>query len=193
MSAPTGQRPLMISGQPYIASDPDLLAGRRRAQSLLHRFNVLSPSEGEEAQAILRELLGSLGESVQIMPPFRCDYGDYIAIGPRTFINYDCIVLDCAPVTIGADVQIAPRVQIVTAEHPLDPEVRRTGVESARPVVIGDAVWLGAGVIVCPGVTIGEGTVVGAGSVVTRDLPPGVIVVGIPCRPVREIRPSKLE
>ncbi len=187
MNAPTGQRPLMISGKPYFASDPDLVAGRLRARTLLHRFNGLEPGKEAKAEATLRELLGDLGEAVQIMPRFRCDYGDYISIGARTFINYDCIVLDCAPVTIGADVQIAPRVQIVTAEHPLDPTVRMSGVESARPITIGDAVWLGAGVIVCPGVSIGTGTVVGAGSVVTRDLPPGVVAVGSPCRPVRDL------
>jgi maltose O-acetyltransferase len=102
-------------------------------------------------------------------------------------VNYDCVLLDCNRITIGNEVKLAPRVQIYTATHPLDPEQRRSGIESALPVTISDNVWLGGGVIVCPGVMIGENAVIGAGSVVTRDLPANVLAVGNPCRVVRSL------
>jgi maltose O-acetyltransferase len=128
-----------------------------------------------------------VGDGVVVMPTLRCDYGTPITIGAGTFVNYDSVMLDVAPITIGAACQIATRVQLLTATHPIDPEPRRNGWEYAEPIVIGDNVWLGGGVIVCPGVTIGDDTVVGAGSVVTRDLPAGVVAVGVPARPLREI------
>jgi maltose O-acetyltransferase len=127
---------------------------------------------------------------VVIQPAFRCDYGTQISIGPDTFVNYDCVMLDAAPIEIGAACQIAPRVQILTATHPIDPEPRRLGWEYAAPVTIGDNVWLGGGAIVCPGVTIGEDTVVGAGAVVTHDLPAGVVAFGVPARAQRVIGDS---
>jgi maltose O-acetyltransferase len=120
-----------------------------------------------------------------IQPSFRCDYGYNLLIGRNVFINYDCVFLDCNRITIGDDVQIGPAVQIYTAQHPTDAETRRSGLESALPVTVGDNVWIGGGAILCPGVTIGADTVIGAGSVVTRDLPPGVIAVGNPCRVLR--------
>ena len=122
-----------------------------------------------------------------IEPPLRCDYGAQISLGARSFVNFGAIILDCAAVTIGADVQIGPNVQLLTPTHPLDPELRRTGIEGAAPITIGDGVWLGGGVIVCPGVTIGADTVVGAGSVVVRELPARVLAVGNPCRVVRDL------
>ena len=122
-----------------------------------------------------------------VRPSFRCDYGRYIAIGARTFVNYDCVMLDAAPIRIGAACQIATRVQLLTATHPIDPGPRRGGWESAQPITVGDNVWLGGGVIVCPGVTIGDNTVVGAGSVVTSDLPAGVVAFGSPARVQRPI------
>ena len=113
--------------------------------------------------------------------------GDQTTIGPRTFINFNAVILDVGRVTIGADVQIGPNVQLLTPTHPLDPEVRRRALEAQRPITIEDNVWLGGGVIVCPGVTIGRDTVVGAGAVVTRDLPPDVLAVGNPARVVRRL------
>jgi maltose O-acetyltransferase len=124
---------------------------------------------------------------VEIKPPFQCDYGYPISVGARTFINYGAVILDVAQVTIGADVQIATGVQLLTPTHPLDAGTRRDGWESAEPISVEDGVWLGGGAIVCPGVTIGEDTVVGAGSVVTTDLPPRVLAVGNPCRPIRDL------
>jgi maltose O-acetyltransferase len=170
----------MLAGKPYDAQDPVLRAERARARELCHRFNA-----GEDA--VLRELLGTVGEGVEILAPFECDYGYLTTVGARTFINYGAVVLDAAPVTIGDDVQIGPGVQLLTALHPLDPVERRTGMETAKPVRIEDGAWLAAGVIVMPGVTIGADTVVGAGSVVTRDLPARHLCVGNPCRVVRSI------
>ena len=139
------------------------------------------------AAACSVELFDKFGAGAVLKPSFRCDYGSNIAIGEDAFINYDCVFLDCNRITIGREVQIAPRVQIYTATHPLDASTRRTKLEIALPVVIKDGAWLGGGAIVCPGVTIGENTVVGAGSVVTRDLPAGVLAVGNPCRVLRDL------
>jgi len=177
----------MLRGELYIADDADLTADFARAQALVERYNRTRHAERDERDAILRELLGHVGESVHVRAPFYCEYGARVSIGDRTFLNYDCVMLDVAAVTIGADCQIATRVQFLTATHPIDPEPRRIGWESGAPIVLGDNVWLGGGVIVCPGVTIGDDTVVGAGAVVTRDLPSGVVAAGVPARVVREI------
>ena len=177
----------MLRGDLYIADDEDLAVDFARAQDLLARYNGTAHAEQTERDEILVELLGSIGEGVAIRPPFRCEYGTPISIGAGTFINYDCVMLDVVAITIGAACQIATRVQFLTATHPIDPEPRRIGWESAEPITVGDNVWLGGGAILCPGVTIGDDTVVGAGAIVTRDLPAGVIAVGTPARVLREI------
>ena len=177
----------MHRGELYVASDPEILADLHRATKLLERYNATLLEEQDERDRLLRELLAEVGEDVVVKPPFRCDYGRYISIGDRTFVNYDCVMLDGATLEIGADCQIAPRVQLVTATHPLEAQPRRDKWESVEPVVIGDNVWLGAGVIVCPGVTIGDDTVVAAGGVVTKDLPAGVLAAGVPATIKREI------
>ena len=181
-------RDRMRAGELYHADDPDLEADYQRAQALVHRFNATTADQAGLRRTLLEELLGSCGEGVVIRPPLRCDYGQYIHIGEGTFINYDTVILDVATIRIGAHCQIAPRVQILSATHPLDPSLRRAGWESGEPVTIGDNVWLGAGVIVLPGVTIGQDSVVGAGSVVTRDLPAGIVAVGNPARPLRSVQ-----
>ena len=177
----------MLRGDLYIADDDDLWADFLRAQELVARYNATAPAENDLRDALLRELIGHVGEDVMVRPPFHCEYGDRVSIGDRTFMNYDCVMLDVAPVTIGSHCQIATRVQFLTATHPIDPGPRRDGWESAEPIVVGDNVWLGGGAILCPGVTIGDDTVVGAGAVVTRDLPAGVVAVGSPARVLREI------
>jgi maltose O-acetyltransferase len=177
----------MLRGELYIADDPDLVADYARAQELLDRFNRTLHAEQGLRDAILHELIGELGRGVHIRRPFRCEYGTRISIGAGTFVNFDCLMLDVAPITIGAACQLATRVQLLTATHPIDPEPRRIGWESGKPIVIGDNVWLGGGAIVCPNVTIGDDTVVGAGAVVTRDLPAGVVAGGVPARVIREI------
>ncbi len=177
----------MLRGEPYIADDEELAADFRRAQEMLERFNRSAFAEQELRDRLLRELLAECGDGVHIRPPFHLEYGTRVRIGAGCFFNYDCLMLDVAPVTIGAACQVASRVQFITAKHPIDPEPRRIGWESAKPIVVGDNVWLSSGVIVCPGVTIGEDAVVGAGSVVVRDLPPRVLAVGNPARVVREL------
>lgn len=179
------QRERMLAGDLYIADDPELAAEMQRAARLTRRFNTGDPSDLQAQAAILRELLGSLGEGAVIRPPLSCDYGYQIHIGQGTFINYGAVFLDVAPVTIGEDVQVGPNVQFLTATHPVDAATRRAKWESARPITIADNVWLGGGVIILPGISIGENTVVGAGAVVTKDLPANVVAVGNPARVVR--------
>jgi len=178
----------MLRGEPYFGNDPQLDAERRRCRRLTDRLNAASADDGPQIARILGELLGSFGEGAYVRPPFQCDYGSNIAIGAGTFVNFGAIVLDCATVTIGEDVQIASAVQLLTATHPLEEGPRRAGWESAQPIAIGDGAWLGGGVIVCPGVSVGAGAVVGAGSVVTRDVPAGHLAYGNPCRVVRDLR-----
>lgn len=169
-NARPSQKEAMLSGELYIADDPELAAEAQHAAVLSERFNATSAADPEARRAVLAELLGELGEGVEVRPPLRVDYGYRTTIGPRTFINFGAVLLDVARITIGADVQMGPNVQLLTPTHPIDPEPRRAKWEAAQPITIGDNVWLGGGVIVCPGVTIGENTVVGAGAVVTKDL-----------------------
>jgi maltose O-acetyltransferase len=176
------EREKMIAGELYRASDPELVAGRLRAQELLARYNASAPADTAARDALLRELFGAVGDGPTIMPRFACDYGFNIRVGRNLFVNYNCVFLDVAPIEIGDDVQIAPGVQLLTATHPLDPAVRRSGLEGGKPIRLGDNVWIGGGAIVLPGVTVGDDAVIGAGSVVTRDVPRGAVVVGNPAR-----------
>ncbi len=185
--AMTGMYDRMLRGELYLADDPEIAAAYLRAQELADRYNATRPTDQAERDRLLRELLGRVGEGVIVRPPFRCDYGTQIAVGARTFVNFDCVMLDVARIEIGESCQIASRVQLLTATHPIDPESRRAGWEYARPIVIGNNVWLGGGAIVGPGVVIGDDTVVGAGAVVTRDLPASVVAVGSPARVQRAI------
>ncbi|MGB3612878.1 MAG: sugar O-acetyltransferase [Elainellaceae cyanobacterium] len=179
------EREKMLSNQLYRAADPELMAMRLAARRQLHRFNTLSPNGDQRRQDIVRSLLGSIGPGFEINAPFHCDYGSHIRAGRNLYINVNCTILDCSWVTLGDDVLIAPNVQIYTAYHPLNPNVRRTGLEQAAPITIGNTVWLGGGVVVCPGVIIGDDVTIGAGSVVTKDIPAGAIAVGNPCRVIR--------
>lgn len=185
MASMPSEKDKMLAGLEYLASDPELAAMSDRCRRALHVYNA--ELEPDRRDALLRTLLGSVGEAVTIRSPFFCDYGSNIAIGAGTFLNAGCVVLDCAAVTIGDDVQIGPSVQLLTPDHPRDAVRRRSGVESAHPITIGDDVWLGGGVIVLPGVSIGARTIIGAGSVVTRDVPADVVAVGNPCRVVRAL------
>src|SRR4029453_17058357 len=137
--------------------------------------------------AALTELFAEFGDASEIRPPLQCDYGYQTRFGARSFANWGLVCLDTATVTIGDDVQMGPNVQLLTTTHPIEPGPRRDKWEAAEPIVIGDNVWLGGGVIVCPGVTIGENTVVGAGAVVTRDLPANVVAVGSPARVIKQL------
>jgi maltose O-acetyltransferase len=177
----------MLAGEPYLAADPELIADRRRARRLTRLYNRTTEDQGARRLEILRALLGRVEGPVEIEPPFRCDYGSQIRLGARFYANFDCVILDCNLVTIGDDVKLGPRVQILAAYHPTDPAARATGRELSAPVTIGDNVWVGAGAIIGPGLTIGPGTTIGAGSVVTRDLPANVVAVGVPCRVIRQL------
>jgi maltose O-acetyltransferase len=177
----------MLRGELYRPDDPELLAGQARAAGLLDRYNATRHDEHDEREALLRELLGRVGDGVVVKPSFRCDYGANIAIGEGTFVNFDCVMLDIAPIVLGASCWLATQVQLLAATHPIDPGPRRAGWEYGAAITIGDNVWLGGGVIVCPGVSIGDDTVVGAGAVATRDLPPGVVAYGNPARVQRPI------
>ncbi len=187
MSDDRTMRERMLAGEPYIADDPAIAEDSRRAQRLTHELNTADPNDHDLRRSLLTELLGAFGEGSEVRPPFRCDYGYQTSIGARTFVNWGLVSLDVATVTIGDDVQIGPGVQLLTATHPIEPGPRRDKWEAAQPIVIGDNVWLGGGVIVCPGVTIGADTVVGAGSVVVQDLPSGVVAVGSPAKVIRSI------
>ena len=180
------QRERMMAGDWY-RPDIELSALSRRAQQLAGQYAETLRTDTAAARAVLEELLGAVGEDTLIRAPLYVDYGMNIRVGARTFVNFGLVALDVAGITIGDDVQIGPNVQLLTPVHPVEPGPRRDKLEAARPIVIGDNVWLGGGAVVCPGVTIGEDTVVGAGSVVTRDLPAHVVAVGNPARPIRAI------
>ncbi|MBD8079871.1 sugar O-acetyltransferase [Cellulosimicrobium arenosum] len=180
-------RERMLAGDDYLADDPEILADVARREDLQHRINTLHPSQADERRALLTELLGAFGEGSDIRTPFYCDLGYQTRIGARSFVNYGMQCLDVGAVTIGDDVLIGPGVQLLTPTHPTEPGARRAKWEGGQPITIGDNVWLGGGVIVCPGVTIGANTVVGAGSVVVRDLPADVVAVGNPARVVRAL------
>ncbi len=178
----------MLGGLPYDPRDAVLVRARRRARDLTHEYNHALPGAVALRARLLRRLLGHCGVRVIVEPPFHCDYGVHIRFGDDVFVNMGCVVLDCAVVDVGARSLLGPGVMLLAATHPLSAVERRTGLESAAPVTIGEDVWVGAGAIVCPGVTIGSGTVVGAGSVVVRNLPPNVVAAGNPCRVLRTIR-----
>lgn len=177
----------MLAGELYDASDEELVLLRRQARNLCKQLNDSHANESQLRTSVLRKLFGKSGKGLWIEPPFYCDYGFNIRAGDQVYFNYDCVVLDVAPVTIGHNVMFAPKVQIYTATHPLDFALRRRGLESAAPIEIKDDVWIGGGAILCPGVTVGARSVIGAGSVVTKDIPPGVLAVGNPCRIVRNL------
>lgn len=172
----------MLAGDLYSAADPELVADHARALAFMQRYNSRLDASPAERHALLVEALGAVGEGVVIRPPFFCDYGTNIRLGAGVFLNFGCIVLDVVAVSIGAGTQIGPNVQILTADHPRDPQTRATGLEYGRPVTIGADVWIGGGAIILPGIVIGDGAIVGAGSVVTRNVPSRATVAGNPTR-----------
>jgi maltose O-acetyltransferase len=177
----------MLADQPYLAGDPELVADRMRTRRLCERLNASGYDDLTAREAVLAELLGAIGPGSEVLSPFHCDYGYRIEIGARSFINFGAVILDSALVRIGDDVQIGPGVHLVTPNHPLDADERRTGLERAAPITIGDDAWLAARVTVLPGVTIGEGAVIGAGALVLADMPARHLCFGNPCRAVRPI------
>ena len=172
----------MLAGELYDASAPELQAEAEATRRWLARYNASLDMRATERRALLLERLGAVGEGAMILPPFYCDYGSNIQLGAGAFLNFNCVVLDVAAITIGDRTQIGPGVQILAADHPRDAKVRASGLEFGRPIHIGHNVWIGGGAIILPGVSIGDDALIGAGSVVTRDVPAGATAFGNPAR-----------
>lgn len=159
----------------------------KKCKDKCYRYNQLHPNDREAQEAILKELLGKTGKNITVVPPFWCDYGYNIEVGNYFYANHNTIIQDGAKVKFGNNVFIAPNCSFTTAEHALDPQMRKDGIEIAKPITVGNNVWIGTGAIILAGVTIGDNAVIGAGSVVKRDIPANVIAVGVPCKVLREI------
>ena len=184
---PTEQFARMATGAMYDDLTPELIAARAETVQAIDVYNRSYGRPAEEREALLRRIVGSMGREVSLEPTFRCEFGRNIHLGSHFFANFDCVMLDGAPITIGDNVLLGPKIGLYTANHALDPRERADGACRARPITIGDDVWLGGNVTVLPGVTIGSGTVIGGGSVVTRSIPPGVIAAGNPARVIRNV------
>jgi len=181
------EREKMLAGELYHATDAELTAARMRARRLCREYNASTEEEGGKRLAILGELLGSMTPETYIEPPFRCDYGTYLHVGRNFYANFDLIVLDVCEVRIGDNCFIGPRVSIMAATHPIEPELRNSGAESGQPITIGNNVWIGGGAIINPGVTLGDNVVVASGAVVTRSFDGNVVIGGVPARILKTI------
>ena len=178
----------MLKGELYDANyNKELEQERLVAKDLCYEFNNLKPSNREKQKEVLKNILGKTGESFIIEQPFLCDYGYNIEIGENFYSNHNLIILDANKVKFGDNVFIAPNCSFYTAGHPLDSETRNKGLEYAKPIELGDNVWIGGNVVVLPGVKIGSNTVIGAGSVITKDIPSNVVAVGNPCKVIKNI------
>ena len=177
----------MLAGELYDALDEQLSKERLNARLLIKELNDSREDQTDERSRILKQLIPNAGEGLWLQPPFYCDYGYNIKLGEKVFFNFNCVVLDVTFVTIGSRTLFGPNVQVYTATHPLDHKERATGLEFAKPITIGEDVWLGGSVVICPGVTIGDRSVIGAGSVVTKDIPADVFAAGNPCRVIRTL------
>jgi len=183
----------MISGQLYNPEDPELKAKRGRCRELCHQANQIPPLQSSAREAVLYKILGRPGRHFTIEPDFWCDYGENITFGDHFYANFNCVILDCAPISFVDHILIAPICGFYSASHPTDMQTRLTGLEYAKPITVGSHVWFGGNVTVLPGVTIGSNVVIGAGSVVIRDIPDNVVAVGNPCRPVKALDPPDAE
>lgn len=177
----------MIKGKLYNSEDIELKEARIYAKTLCQEYNQLAADDVTKKNELLRKLLGKTGKNFKIEPNFFCDYGFNIEIGENFYMNHNSVILDCAKVKFGNNVMVGPNCGFYTAIHPMKPEERNTFKEYAKPITIGDNVWLGGNVTILPGVTIGSNTVIGAGSVVTKDIPPNLLAFGNPCKPVKPI------
>ncbi|MBP2079142.1 sugar O-acetyltransferase [Oceanobacillus polygoni] len=177
----------MISGEMYNPADPELVQDRTEARRKVRIYNQTLETEGEKRTNILKELLGSTGENIYIEPTIRFDYGYNTHVGDNFYANFDCTFLDICEVRFGDNCMLGPRVQIYTATHPLHPIERNSGIESGKPITIGNNVWIGGSAIINPGVTVGDNVVIGSGAVVTKDIPDNVVVGGNPARIIKQI------
>lgn len=178
----------LAAGELYNGGDRELVNERIRAKKLCMEYNSCPYNDFAKKERLLVKLLGEKGENTWIESNFFCDYGYNITVGDNFYVNHNCVILDCAPVTFGDNVFIAPNCGFYTAGHPIDYKTRNSGLEFAHPIKVGSNVWIGANVCVMPGVTIGDNVVIGGGSVVVKDIPSGVVAVGNPCKPIREIK-----
>ena len=176
-----------FAGELYDPLDTNLRTERMKARKILNKFNKTKPGDSKKRKELLHKLIMNTGKQVLIEPPFYCDYGSNICLGENFYANFNCVILDVNKVVIGKNCLLAPNVQIYTATHPVEPEIRLEGKELGFPITIGDNVWIGGGSIICPGVSIGNNVTIGAGSIVTRDIPDNVVAAGNPCRILKRI------
>ena len=177
----------MLAGELYDPLDKELSDDRLRTRLLIKELNDTREDEVEERKRILKNLIPDAGADLWLQPPFYCDYGSNMKLGDKVFFNFNCVVLDVAAVTIDSRTLFGPNAQVYTATHPISHQERASGVEYAKPIVIGEDVWIGGGAVICPGVRIGDRSVIGAGSVVTRDIPADVFTAGNPCKVIRSL------
>ncbi|MDO4283232.1 MAG: sugar O-acetyltransferase [Clostridia bacterium] len=178
----------MLQGELYFSNDDETLFFKRQtAKELCFEYNHIRPSNLSERKHIMEKILGKIKGDFIIEQPFICDYGFNIEIGDRFYANHNLVILDCNKVKFGDNVFIAPNCSFYTAGHPLDAKTRNQGLEYAKPIEVGNNVWIGGNVVVLPGVKIGDNSVIGAGSIVTKDIPANVVAYGNPCRVVRNI------
>lgn len=177
----------MLAGELYNALDKELSRERLKCRKLLKLLNDSVPEDVKERQEILKKLIPNAGKNLWLEPPFHCDYGTNMHIGERVFFNFNCVVLDVARVKIGSRSLFGPNVQIYTATHPINHKERASMLESAKPIEIGEDVWIGGSAVICPGVSIGDRSVIGAGSVVTKNIPSDVFAAGNPCKIIKSL------
>lgn len=177
----------MMNGELYKPADPEIAADRLHARKLFFEINHTPHHEDKKIKTLLKKLIPDSGKNLWIEPPFYCDYGYNLKLGDDVFMNFNCTALDVMPITIGNRTMLGPNVQLYAATHPINAVERSSGVEYAKPIVIGDDVWVGGNTTICPGVTIGSRSIIGAGSVVTKDIPSDVIAAGNPCKVIRNI------
>ena len=179
-------RDLQLQGLLY-PLDQELWNAYIHSKSITRQLNATLETEVARRKELVQELFAEAGENAYVEPPFYCDYGRNTKVGKNFYCNYDCVFLDCGPITIGENVMFGPKVALYAVNHPIDPEVRATNWDYPEPITIGNNVWIGGSTVVCPGATIGDNTVIGAGSVVTKDIPANVVAAGNPCRVIRTI------
>lgn len=181
------EKALMLSGQLYIAQDSELKRDNMRARRLTRLINATTEEQLDDRMNMFRELFKTTKTNFWIETPFHCDYGCHISIGENFYANYDCIIIDVCDVTIGDNVFFGPRVGVYTAGHPIDADIRNSGLEYGKKITVGNSVWIGGNTVLNPGVNIGDNVVIGSGSVVTKDIPSNVVAAGNPCRVIRQI------
>lgn len=177
----------MLSGQLYDSLDAELSQERLYARSLTRQYNATTEMETDLRWSLLQKILGKCGNKAFVETPFRCDYGYNIEIGDNFYANFDCVILDPGKVSFGNNVLLGPGVHIYAATHPIDATERTGGLETSKPVSIGNNVWIGGRAVINPGVTIGDNTVIASGSVVTKDIPSNVVAGGNPCRVIKQL------